>query len=431
MGRQLKVLLLVGSLVPTASVCVFLDEHRDDDDDGCTGQQAWKLKLYEKGSGCAGEAYLGKVIGGQVDYDDWDSGCEDVPLAGVKRAVHFTECTLEHATLSVYSTTGCPTDAALEERTVPISNYDEGSECVEGLFDDLDAIIMCPSAYYGVMCNASAGVSYVPIDESDCNDAYLEGIVTNAIKGEQTYDLDGCGREDRDFGTSVASLFVHDNIAACGEICEASGECGIADIGNCEIDGRPRHIYRKVCDPNATVPTLDEIIAGISPNDDATIPPTFEGVTLPPAFEPSLRGVFDAVLKNVCADKNTAVGVCHIAEGHCDHINLNTDTWKCDDVLETGLSSQFPEADATETCEDLQEAMYDCGLEPYPCQTEHRALAKCSFELGARIYYGHECEFSCPDTAETPETAGELGSAADGARKTTAVGALLGTALLL
>tara|TARA_B100000405_G_C16344783_1_gene285600 strand:- start:45 stop:371 length:327 start_codon:yes stop_codon:yes gene_type:complete len=106
-------------------------------------------------------------------------------------------------------------------------------------------------------------------------------------------------------------------------------------------------------------------------------------------------------------------------------------TWQCDDVFETGLSSQFPEADATETCEDLQEAMYDCGLEPYPCQTEHRALAKCSFELGARIYYGHECEFSCPDTAETPETAGELGSAAGGARKTTAVGALLGTALLL
>ena len=430
MGRQLKVLLLVGSLVPTASDCVFLDEHRDDDDDGCTGQQAWKLKLYEKGSGCTGEAYLGKVIGGQVDYDDWDSGCEDVPLADVERAVHFTECTLEHATLSVYSTTGCPTDAALEERTVPISNYDEGSECVEGLFDDLDAIIMCPRAYYGVMCNASAGVSYVPIDESDCNDAYLEGIVTNAIKGEQTVDLDGCGREDREF-----ELFVHDNIAACGEICEATGECGIANIGNCEIDGRPRHIYRKVCDPNATVPTLDEIIAGISPNDDATIPPTFEGVTLPPAFEPSIRGVFDAVLKNVCADKNTAVGVCHIAEGHCDHINLNSDTWKCDDVLETGLSSQFltypVEADATETCEDLQETMYDCGEEPYPCQTEHRALAKCSFELGARIYYGHECEFSCPDTAETPETAGELSSAADGARKTTAVGALLGTALLL
>ena len=414
MGRQLKVLLLVGSLVPTAS-------YHDDGD----GQQAWKLKLYEKGSACAGEAYLGKVIGGQVDYDDWDSGCEDVPLAD-ERAVHFTECTLEHATLSVYSTTGCPTDAALEERTVPISNYDEGSECVEGLFDDLDAIIMCPSAYYGVTCNASAGVSYVPIDESDCNDAYLEGIVTNAIKGEQTVDLDGCGREDREF-----ELFVHDKIAACGEICEATGECGIANIGNCEIDGRPRHIYRKVCDPNATVPTLDEIIAGISPNDDATIPSTFEGVTLPPAFEPSIRGVFDAVLKNVCADKNTAVGVCHIAEGHCDHINLNTDTWKCDDVLETGLSSQFPAADATETCEDLQEAMYDCGLEPYPCQTEHRALAKCSFELGARIYYGRECEFSCPDTAETPETAGELGSAADGARKTTAVGALLGTALLL
>ena len=420
MGRQLKVLLLVGSLVPTAS-------YHDDGD----GQQAWKLKLYEKGSACAGEAYLGKVIGGQVDYDDWDSGCEDVPLADVERAVHFTECTLEHATLSVYSTTGCPTDAALEERTVPISNYDEGSECVEGLFDDLDAIIMCPSAYYGVMCEASAGVTFVPIDESDCNDAYLEGIVTNPIKGEQTYDLDGCGREDRDLGTTFASLFVHDNIAACGEICEATGECGIANIGNCEIDGRPRHIYRKVCDPNATVPTLDEIIAGISPNDDATIPSTFEGVTLPPAFEPSLGGVFDAVLKNVCADKNTAVGVCHIAEGHCDHINLNTDTWKCDDVLETGLSSQFPAADATETCEDLQEAMYDCGLEPYPCQTEHRALAKCSFELGARIYYGRECEFSCPDTAETPETAGELGSAADGARKTTAVGALLGTALLL
>ena len=409
MGRQLKVLLLVGSLVPTASWF---------DDDG-DGQKEWKLKLYEKGSGCAGEAYLGKVIRGP------GSGCEDVPLAD-ERAVHFTECTLEHATLSVYSTTGCPTDAALEERTVPISNYDEGSECVKGLFDDLDAIIMCPRAYYGVMCNASAGVSYVPIDESDCNDAYLEGIVTNAIKGEQTLDLDGCGREDREF-----ELFVHDNIAACGEICEATGECGIANIGNCEIDGRPRHIYRKVCDPNATVPTLDEIIAGISPNDDATIPPTFEGVTLPPAFEPSLRGIFDAVLKNVCADKNTAVGVCHIAEGHCDHINLNSDTWKCDDVLETGLSSQFPEADATETCEDLQEAMYDCGLEPYPCQTEHRALAKCSFELGARIYYGHECEFSCPDTAETPETAGELGSAADGARKTTAVGALLGTALLL
>ena len=409
MGRQLKVLLLVGSLVPTAS-CF--------EDDG-DGQKAWKLKLYEKGSGCAGEAYLGKVI------REPGSGCEDVPLAD-ERAVHFTECTLEHATLSVYSTTGCPTDAALEERTVPISNYDEGSECVEGLFDDLDAIIMCPRAYYGVMCNASAGVSYVPIDESDCNDAYLEGIVTNAIKGEQTLDLDGCGREDREF-----ELFVHDNIAACGEICEATGECGIANIGNCEIDGRPRHIYRKVCDPNATVPTLDEIIAGISPNDDVTIPPTFEGVTLPPAFEPSLRGIFDAVLKNVCADKNTAVGVCHIAEGHCDHINLNTDTWKCDDVLETGLSSQFPEADATETCEDLQEAMYDCGEEPYPCQTEHRALAKCSFELGTRIYYGHECEFSCPDTAETPETAGELGSAADGARKTTAVGALLGTALLL
>ena len=285
---------------------------------------------------------------------------------------------------------------------------------------------MCPSAYYGVMCNASAGVSYVPIDESDCNDAYLEGIVTNAIKGEQTVDLDGCGREDREF-----ELFVHDNIAACGEICEATGECGIANIGNCEIDGRPRHIYRKVCDPNATVPTLDEIIAGISPNDDATIPPTFEGVTLPPAFEPSIRGVFDAVLKNVCADKNTAVGVCHIAEGLCNHINLDMGTWQCDDVFETGLSSQFPEADATETCEDLQEAMYDCGLEPYPCQTEHRALAKCSFELGARIYYGRECEFSCPDTAETPETAGELGSAADGARKTTAVGALLGTALLL
>ena len=419
MGRQLKVLLLVGGLVPTAS-------YHDDGD----GQQAWKLKLYEKGSGCAGEAYLGKVIGGQVDYDDWDSGCEDVPLADVERAVHFTECTLEHATLSVYSTTGCPTDAALEERTVPISNYDEGSECVEGLFDDLDAIIMCPSAYYGVMCNASAGVSYVPIDESDCNDAYLEGIVTNAIKGEQTVDLDGCGREDREF-----ELFVHDNIAACGEICEATGECGIANIGNCEIDGRPRHIYRKVCDPNATVATLGEIIAGISPNDDATIPPTFEGVTLPPAFEPSLRGIFDAALKNVCADKNTAVGVCHIAEGHCDHINLNSDTWKCDDVLETGLSSQFltypVEADATETCEDLQETMYDCGEEPYPCQTEHRALVKCTFELGTRIYYGHECEFSCPDTAETPETAGELGSAADGARKTTAVGALLGTALLL
>ena len=415
MGRQLKVLLLVGSLVPTASWF---------DDDG-DGQKEWKLKLYEKGSGCAGEAYLGKVIGGQVDYDDWDSGCEDVPLAD-ERAVHFTECTLEHATLSVYSTTGCPTDAALEERTVPISNYDEGSECVEGLFDDLDAIIMCPRAYYGVMCNASAGVSYVPIDESDCNDAYLEGIVTNAIKGEQTVDLDGCGREDREF-----ELFVHDNIAACGEICEATGECGIANIGNCEIDGRPRHIYRKVCDPNATVPTLDEIIAGISPNDDATIPPTFEGVTLPPAFEPSIRGVFDAVLKNVCADKNTAVGVCHIAEGLCNHINLDMGTWQCDDVFETGLSSQFPEADATETCEDLQEAMYDCGLEPYPCQTEHRALAKCSFELGARIYYGHECEFSCPDTAETPETAGELGSAAGGARKTTAVGALLGTALLL
>ena len=409
MGRQLKVLLLVGSLVPTASWF---------DDDG-DGQKEWKLKLYEKGSGCAGEAYLGKVIRGP------GSGCEDVPLAD-ERAVHFTECTLEHATLSVYSTTGCPTDAALEERTVPISNYDEGSECVEGLFDDLDAIIMCPSAYYGVMCNASAGVSYVPIDESDCSDAYLEGIVTNAIKGEQTVDLDGCGREDREF-----DFFFHDNIAACGEICEATGECGIANIGNCEIDGRPRHIYRKVCDPNATVPTLDEIIAGISPNDDATIPSTFEGVTLPPAFEPSLGGVFDAVLKNVCADKNTAVGVCHIAEGHCDHINLNSDTWKCDDVLETGLSSQFPEADATETCEDLQEAMYDCGEEPYPCQTEHRALAKCSFELGARIYYGHECEFSCPDTAETPETAGELGSAAGGARKTTAVGALLGTALLL
>ncbi|CAH0374194.1 unnamed protein product [Pelagomonas calceolata] len=425
MGRQLKVLLLVGGLVPTASTCQGLFGDDLDDDDGCTGQQAWKLKLYEKGSGCAGEAYLGKVIGGQVDYDDWDSGCEDVPLAD-ERAVHFTECTLEHATLSVYSTTGCPTDAALEERTVPISNYDEGSECVEGLFDDLDAIIMCPSAYYGVMCNASAGVSYVPIDESDCNDAYLEGIVTNAIKGEQTVDLDGCGREDREF-----ELFVHDKIAACGEICEATGECGIANIGNCEIDGRPRHIYRKVCDPNATVPTLDEIIAGISPNDDATIPPTFEGVTLPPAFEPSIRGVFDAVLKNVCADKNTAVGVCHIAEGLCNHINLDMGTWQCDDVFETGLSSQFPEADATETCEDLQEAMYDCGLEPYPCQTEHRALAKCSFELGARIYYGHECEFSCPDTAETPETAGELGSAADGARKTTAVGALLGTALLL
>ena len=425
MGRQLKVLLLVGGLVPTASTCQGLFGDDLDDDDGCTGQQAWKLKLYEKGSGCAGEAYLGKVIGGQVDYDDWDSGCEDVPLAD-ERAVHFTECTLEHATLSVYSTTGCPTDAALEERTVPISNYDEGSECVEGLFDDLDAIIMCPSAYYGVMCNASAGVSYVPIDESDCNDAYLEGIVTNAIKGEQTVDLDGCGREDREF-----ELFFHDNIAACGEICEATGECGIANIGNCEIDGRPRHIYRKVCDPNATVPTLDEIIAGISPNDDATIPPTFEGVTLPPAFEPSIRGVFDAVLKNVCADKNTAVGVCHIAEGLCNHINLDMGTWQCDDVFETGLSSQFPEADATETCEDLQEAMYDCGLEPYPCQTEHRALAKCSFELGARIYYGHECEFSCPDTAETPETAGELGSAADGARKTTAVGALLGTALLL
>ena len=413
MGRQLKVLLLVGSLVPTASWF---------DDDG-DGQQAWKLKLYEKGSGCAGEAYLGKVIGGNADADyDWDSGCKDVPLADVERAVHFTECTLEHATLSVYSTTGCPTDAALEERTVPISNYDEGSECVEGLFDDLDAIIMCPSAYYGVMCNASAGVSYVPIDESDCNDAYLEGIVTNVLRFTNvlrgsggTSGLIGCGKR----------------AAGCGEICEASGECGIANIGNCEIDGRPRHIYRKVCDPNATVPTLDEIIAGISPNDDATIPPTFEGVTLPPAFEPSLRGVFDAVLKNVCADKNTAVGVCHIAEGHCDHINLNTDTWKCDDVLETGLSSQFPEADATETCEDLQEAMYDCGEEPYPCQTEHRALAKCSFELGTRIYYGHECEFSCPDTAETPETAGELGSAADGARKTTAVGALLGTALLL
>ena len=417
MWRQLKVLLLVGSLVPTASDCVFLDEHRDDDDDGCTGQQAWKLKLYEKGSGCAGEAYLGKVIGGNADADyDWDSGCKDVPLADVERAVHFTECTLEHATLSVYSTTGCPTDAALEERTVPISNYDEGSECVEGLFDDLDAIIMCPSAYYGVTCNASAGVTFVPIDESDCNDAYLEGIVTNVLRGDiDTLGLIGCGKR----------------AAGCGEICEASGECGIANIGNCEIDGRPRHIYRKVCDPNATVPTLDEIIAGISPNDDATIPSTFEGVTLPPAFEPSLRGIFDAVLKNVCADKNTAVGVCHIAEGHCDHINLNSDTWKCDDVLETGLSSQFPEADATETCEDLQEAMYDCGLEPYPCQTEHRALAKCSFELGARIYYGHECEFSCPDTAETPETAGELGSAADGARKTTAVGALLGTALLL
>ena len=409
MGRQLKVLLLVGSLVSTA-LCF--------EDDG-DGQKAWKLKLYEKGSGCAGEAYLGKVIRGP------GSGCEDVPLAD-ERAVHFTECTLEHATLSVYSTTGCPTDAALEERTVPISNYDEGSECVEGLFDDLDAIIMCPRAYYGVMCNASAGVSYVPIDESDCNDAYLEGIVTNAIKGEQTVDLDGCGREDREF-----ELFVHDNIAACGEICEATGECGIANIGNCEIDGRPRHIYRKVCDPNATVPTLGEIIAGISPNDDATIPPTFEGVTLPPAFEPSIRGVFDAVLKNVCADKNTAVGVCHIAEGLCNHINLDMGTWQCDDVFETGLSSQFPEADATETCEDLQEAMYDCGLEPYPCQTEHRALAKCSFELGARIYYGHECEFSCPDTAETPETAGELSSAADGARKTTAVGALLGTALLL
>ena len=117
MGRQLKVLLLVGSLVSTA-LCF--------EDDG-DGQKAWKLKLYEKGSGCTGEAYLGKVIGGQVDYDDWDSGCEDVPLA-VERAVHFTECTLEHATLSVYSTTGCPTDAALEERTVPISNYDEGSE---------------------------------------------------------------------------------------------------------------------------------------------------------------------------------------------------------------------------------------------------------------------------------------------------------------
>ena len=409
MGRQLKVLLLVGSLVPTASWF---------DDDG-DGQKEWKLKLYEKGSGCAGEAYLGKVIRGP------GSGCEDVPLAD-ERAVHFTECTLEHATLSVYSTTGCPTDAALEERTVPISNYDEGSECVEGLFDDLDAIIMCPSAYYGVTCNASAGVTFVPIDESDCNDAYLEGIVnnvlrfTNVLRGHvDTSGLIGCGKR----------------AAGCGEICEASGECGIANIGNCEIDGRPRHIYRKVCDPNATVPTLDEIIAGISPNDDATIPSTFEGVTLPPAFEPSLGGVFDAVLKNVCADKNTAVGVCHIAEGHCDHINLNTDTWKCDDVLETGLSSQFltypVEADATETCEDLQETMYDCGEEPYPCQTEHRALVKCTFELGTRIYYGHECEFSCPDTAETPETAGELGSAADGARKTTAVGALLGTALLL
>ena len=318
---------------------------------------------------------------------------------------------------------------------MPISNYDEGSECVEGLFDDLDAIIMCPSAYYGVMCNASAGVSYVPIDESDCNDAYLEGIVTNVLRGDiDTLVLNGCGKRTVP-GNDVIHDFKEDQIAGCGEICEASGECGIANIGNCEIDGRPRHIYRKVCDPNATVPTLDEIIAGISPNDDATIPSTFEGVTLPPAFEPSLGGVFDAVLKNVCADKNTAVGVCHIAEGHCDHINLNTDTWKCDDVLETGLSSQFltypVEADATETCEDLQEAMYDCGLEPYPCQTEHRALAKCSFELGARIYYGHECEFSCPDTAETPETAGELGSAADGARKTTAVGALLGTALLL
>ena len=164
MGRQLKVLLLVGNLVPTAPGTCFTigiqDQYIDDDDNPCTGQQAWKLKLYEKGSGCTGEAYLGKVIGGQVDYDDWDSGCEDVPLAD-ERAVHFTECTLEHATLSVYSTTGCPTDAALEERTVPISNYDEGSECVEGLFDDLDAIIMCPSAYYGVMCNASAGVSYV------------------------------------------------------------------------------------------------------------------------------------------------------------------------------------------------------------------------------------------------------------------------------
>ena len=177
-------------LVPTASWFY--------DDDNFPARQAWKLKLYEKGSGCAGEAYLGKVIGGRL-----------IMMIGIRAARtcrwptstrgSFTECTLEHATLSVYSTTGCPTDAALEERTVPISNYDEGSECVEGLFDDLDAIIMCPSAYYGVMCNASAGVSYVPIDESDCNDAYLEGIVTNAIKGEQTVDLGGCGRRDREF----------------------------------------------------------------------------------------------------------------------------------------------------------------------------------------------------------------------------------------
>ena len=93
MGRQLKVLLLVGGLVPTSSWFYF-----DDDNFPQDGQQAWKLKLYEKGSGCTGEAYLGKVIGGQVDYDDWDSGCEDVPLAD-ERAVHFTECTLEHATL--------------------------------------------------------------------------------------------------------------------------------------------------------------------------------------------------------------------------------------------------------------------------------------------------------------------------------------------
>ena len=429
MGRQLKVLLLVGSLVPTASTCQGLFGDDLDDDDGCTGQQAWKLKLYEKGSGCAGEAYLGKVIGGQVDYDDWDSGCEDVPLAD-ERAVHFTECTLEHATLSVYSSTGCPTDAALEERTVPISNYDEGSECVEGLFDDLDAIIMCPSAYYGVMCEASAGVTFVPIDESDCSDAYLEGIVTNVLRGDiDTLVLNGCGKRTVP-GNDVIHDFKEDQIAGCGEICEASGECGIANISNCEVEKKCTNIYRKVCDPNATVPTFEEIIAGISPNDDATIPPTFlpydfEGVTLPPAAQP----IVDILSEMKCNDEATAYRAC---------LFLPTKGPIPDYLFGDGWGP-------SPNCDDVQQWFVDrpCKEGPTTCQTEYQAYVACTFEIWVRIYHGLECEFYCSDAAATGrETSkrlcpaggesGEPGALdSDGARKTTALGALLGTALLL
>ena len=406
MGRQLKVLLLVGSLVPTASWFYF-------DDDGVSdGQQAWKLKLYEKGSGCAGEAYLGKVIGGNADADyDWDSGCKDVPLTDVERAVHFTECTPEHATLSVYSTTGCPTDAALEERTVPISNYDEGSECVEGLFDDLDAIIMCPSAYYGVTCNASAGVTFVPIDESDCNDAYLEGIVTNVLRFTNvlrghvdTLGLIGCGKR----------------AAGCGEICEASGECGIANISNCEVEKKCTNIYRKVCDPNAPIPTFDEIIAGIS-----TTPPTFlpydsEGVTLPPSAQP----IVDILSEMKCNDEATAYRAC---------LFLPTKGPFPDYLFGDGWGP-------SPNCDDVQQWFVDgpCKEGPTTCQTEYQAYVACTFEIWFRIYHGLECEFYCSEAAATGRLctaggeSGEPGALdSDDARKTTAVGALLGTALLL